>query len=112
MQFNEFFFLIHRLFELCDPPVTGKRREKVATLLRLYLAKNSLAEPPKRTAFGQSTIQTQIYSVETLIPHMKESGRKAKAALNGQQPAGNNSPAGPAQVIDEWTLCSGNCLGP
>lgn len=113
MQFNEFFFfLIHRLFELCDPPVAAKRREKVATLLRLYLANNSCAEPPKPAAFGQSTIQTQIYSVEMLNPRMKQSGKKAKAALSGQQPAGNDSPLGPARVIDEWTLCSGNYLCP
>lgn len=115
MQFNEFSFRIHRLFDLCDPPVNAKRRGKVATLLHLYLASKkscAAAEPAavKRAAaaFGQS----KIYSVEMLDPRMKESNGKAKSALDGQRPAGNDSPPGPAQVIDEWTLCSGNCLGP
>ena len=103
---------LFRLFLLYDPPVNAKKQEKVATLLRLYLGKDSSAEPSKLAAFGKSTIHSKIYTVAMLNPLNEKSGvqKGVQKESNGQHPQGNKYLAEQAPVIDEWTLCSGNYL--
>ena len=100
---------LFRLFQLCDPPVNAKKQEKVATLLRLYLGKDSSAEPSKRAAFGKSTINSKIYTVAMLNPLNEKPGVQ-RESKDDQHSQGNKSSTEQAPVIDEWTLCSGNYL--
>jgi hypothetical protein len=96
---------LFRVFLLYDPPVNAKKKEKVAALLRLYLGKDTSAEPSERAAFGKSTIHSKIFTAAMLNPQNEKPVLKRDSG--NQHSQDNKYSADQAPVIDEWTLCSG-----
>ncbi|EFX78473.1 hypothetical protein DAPPUDRAFT_225438 [Daphnia pulex] len=95
---------VSKVFLLYDPPVNAKKKEKVAALLRLYLGKDTSAEPSERAAFGKSTIHSKIFTAAMLNPQNEKPVLKRDSG--NQHSQDNKYSADQAPVIDEWTLCS------